>query len=393
MPHRHRYSRRVLAVARRAAAIALVTGLVLVAPPAPASSNEAATTAFELRLWGQALTGRDDAAATVLAIGDSITEGSTVGADQRWLTLVEHDLRAELPTAGLGSGGGRGLWPAFYSSFTLPLPTYRGAVTEASVGGPGERAVSIGVGGRVTYDDVVGTSVRVWHSTSGSGAPLQVRVDDRPPVTIDTRVPGLLEHGDRWTEVSTGGGVDSAHTVVVERGAGGSASPQLGGVELRNGDETRGIHVVDAAHSGASAGLFARGAGAVGDWVEGTHASLVLLALGFNDWHDGVAPPVFRDDLQAIVDDVRAADPRVPILLIAWPEATAAGYGGGFGWDEYVDAMASLAADNGDAALVDLSHLDVETTDGIHPSARANRELADRLLPVLLAATTYDPPP
>jgi lysophospholipase L1-like esterase len=222
---------------------------------------------------------------------------------------------------------------------------------------------------------------------------LEVRVDDRPPVTVDTSVPGPLEHGDRWTEVSTGGGVDSAHTVVIERGAGGTTSPQLGGVELRNGDEARGIHVIDAAHSGASAGLFAHGAGAVGDWVEATHASLVLLALGFNDWHDGVPPTVFRDDLRAVVDEARAADPLVPILLIAWPEATAAGYGGGFTWDEYVAAMASLAADTTDAALVDLSHLDVETTDGIHPSSRANRELADRLLPVLLGDTTYDPPP
>src|SRR5215218_5487719 len=122
----------------RSAAIALVVGLAVVATPAQARSSEPDATAHVLRHWAHALADRDEAAATVLAIGDSVTEGSTVGIDQRWLSLVEHDLRARLPTARLAGGGGRGLWPAFYSSVTLPLPTRRRPVTEASAGGPGQ---------------------------------------------------------------------------------------------------------------------------------------------------------------------------------------------------------------------------------------------------------------
>src|SRR6266567_6194926 len=113
---------------------------------------------------------------------------------------------------------------------------------------------------------------------------------------------------------------------------------------------------------------------------------IFILELGINDAFRGVPVDQIRANLQAIIDQVKARNPSVRVVIagMAAPKA--------FGADDYVSAFGKmfgeLAAKNG-AALVPYlldgvaGDPSLNLPDGIHPNAVGQRILAENVWRVL----------
>src|SRR6266700_1156046 len=113
---------------------------------------------------------------------------------------------------------------------------------------------------------------------------------------------------------------------------------------------------------------------------------IFILELGINDAFRGVPVDQIRANLQAIIDQVKARNPSVRVVIagMAAPKA--------FGADDYVSAFGKmfgeLAAKNG-AALVPYlldgvaGDPSLNLPDGIHPNAAGQRILAENVWRVL----------
>src|SRR6266702_250984 len=109
---------------------------------------------------------------------------------------------------------------------------------------------------------------------------------------------------------------------------------------------------------------------------------IFILELGINDAFRGVPVDQIRANLQAIIDQVKARNPSVRVVIagMAAPKA--------FGADDYVSAFGKmfgeLAAKNG-AALVPYlldgvaGDPSLNLPDGIHPNAAGQRILAENV--------------
>ena len=113
---------------------------------------------------------------------------------------------------------------------------------------------------------------------------------------------------------------------------------------------------------------------------------IFILELGINDAFRGVPVDQIRANLQTIIDQVKARNPSVRVVIagMATPKA--------FGADDYVSAFGKmfgeLAAKNG-AALVPYlldgvaGDPSLNLPDGIHPNAAGQRILAENVWRVL----------
>ena len=385
----------------------LIAGIVLAAAcGGSTASPEEAAEPDELRRWAIALEGREASPATVLVLGDSVAEGIHADAvDRRWVNVLQDRLRAEFPTAG--GDGGIGHLAAHHPLDAIPGPQRTGDVRPNRSRGLGYRAVGIDEDGAVTYEGVVGTVARVWFASVRFGSPLAVAVDGGPAVMIPTSSADA-SYQDTWTDVPLGD--PGPHDVVITRGPGGAFAPQLGGLQVFDGDPERGVQVVDAARSGALAATYLRGtpggSSQVSDfdrWVVETGSDLAVIALGINEWQTSVDPSEFGANLQSIVDVLRSRRPGLPIALVALYEPIAM-YAGDRPWAAYVDQIRALADENLDTVLIDFSNPDdwpqpatfapdEYYADGLHPTNEGHRAIAERIHAELLAALPDLGPP
>jgi acyl-CoA thioesterase-1 len=125
------------------------------------------------------------------------------------------------------------------------------------------------------------------------------------------------------------------------------------------------------------------------EWVLRQPVDVLVLELGGNDGLRGIEPAVSRQNLQGIIDRVRAKNPAVKILLAGMqlppslgPEYTR----------DFAAIYAELAAKNHVALLPFLlegvgGSSELNQADGIHPTAEGHRMVAEnlwvRLLPLL----------
>jgi acyl-CoA thioesterase I len=112
---------------------------------------------------------------------------------------------------------------------------------------------------------------------------------------------------------------------------------------------------------------------------------IFILELGINDAFRGTPVDKIRDNLQSLIDTVRAKTPemRVVIAGMQWPNHSG---------DDYVEAFGQMYVDlarKNHAALVpylleDVSgHPDLNLPDGLHPNAAGHRILAENVWRVL----------
>lgn len=350
-----------------------------------------------LEPWYEALADQREEPAKLVMVGDSITEGvllPTPVVDHRVTGLLQDLLRE-----GVGADGGTGYMPAYYADPTSANDTQGGgpAATPQSWGpwGLGGRSLLMPGGATLTYPTQPATSVRVWYGISAlAGGHGKVFVDG-----VDVTARGVLSDGTgaRDTIVGAAGENRSGiwwqspplgpgeHTVEVRSVVPGTAFVHTG-VEFLAGDEDSGVHVYDAAHSGATTAHFADQKVREGHWTDiaAIEPQLVVINLGTNLDTDHLA------NLRTVVDHALEAAPRARVLLV---DGYRAGTWDPERWEQVREDKRQVAEENADrVAVLDLaSHWPELAVDGssgeelmlegelvpLHPSAEGHARMAE----------------
>src|SRR5688572_8761017 len=121
------------------------------------------------------------------------------------------------------------------------------------------------------------------------------------------------------------------------------------------------------------------------DWILRQTVDIFVLALGANDGLRGIDPSVTRDNLQKIVERVRAKNPKVKILLAGMQIPPAMG----LEFSREFERMFPAVAEKYDATLVPFllegvgGRVDLNQPDRIHPTAKGHAIIADTVWKVL----------
>lgn len=163
------------------------------------------------------------------------------------------------------------------------------------------------------------------------------------------------------------------------RNPGAEAFPAL--IQVKINEAHLLWHVINAGLSGeTTAGGLRRV-----DWVLQQHVDIFVLALGGNDGIRGIEPAVSRQNLQGIIDRVRAKYPAARIVLagMQMPEMLGEDY-----VREFAAMYPALAAEN-KVSLVPFLLAGVggvpelNQGDGIHPTPEGHAIVADNVWKVL----------
>lgn len=301
-------------------------------PPRVAPTADA-TSEF-LEPWYEKLAAAADESATVVVVGDSISESSTLSGDvlgERWTGKLQNLLRASV-----GVAGGPGFVAPYWGDRVSPESTVRSGPpsTEKFFGpwGLGGRALLMPGGSSIAYPPQAATRVRVGFGRSATVAGQAKVFIDGVDVTVRGSLDGRLNgdspvakgQRDADTSISSRGIVDAAgmwwtspeldagqHVVQVQSTSPGYVFVHTG-VEYLMGDETSGIHVVDASQAGATTANFASDDAARGHWkeVEARDPDLVLINLGTN------LDPRFEKNLETVVERALALGPDVQVMVV-----------------------------------------------------------------------------
>lgn len=346
--------------------------------------------------WYDAVRNHEQDPATVVVVGDSISEGVLLSPPvypQRFVHLLQESLRESVEAEG-----GEGYMPAYYGDAVTSDDTERSGPPAQELmfqgWGLGGRALSMPARSTVTYPEQAATRVRVWYGrTPVLGGEATVLVDGE-----DVTDQGELSNGDEsgpvlsslaasdtsalaWTSPE----LDPGPHVVQVRSTRPGLSFLHTGVEFLDGDEESGVRVVDASHSGATASDFVTVKAVQGHWreVAAREPDLVVVNIGTNP------EPDYRASLELLVDNALAAAPGARILLVH-------GYEPGSwtteGWEEVREVREAVAAERSDRVKVfDLSAhwpvlakdgstndgLMVEETRPVHLTAEGNERMAE----------------
>lgn len=346
--------------------------------------------------WYEAVQGQADRPATVVVVGDSISEGILLPSpvfENRMVARLQEKLRE-----AQGIDGGTGFMPPYYGDATTPDDTVRtGTPAQEQMfqtWGLGGRALLMPAGAEVTYPQQEATRVRVWYGrTAVLGGQAKVFVDGK-----DVTAQGTLSTGEPSGETLSSAGTSSeaglwwsspelsgAEHVVQVRSVAAGFSFVHTGVDFFDGDAESGIHVVDASHSGVAAAHYASPNAVQGHWTEvAAHdPDLILVNIGSNP------EPDHATSLRTLVENALAAAPRARILIVdgyepgTWtPER----------WQEIRDARRAVAEARPDrVAVFDLARhwpalaKDGTTNDGLmienamplHPNVKGNERMAE----------------
>jgi lysophospholipase L1-like esterase len=230
---------------------------------------------------------------------------------------------------------------------------------------------------------------------AGSGV-FTVAIDGGPAVTVTPDTSGTSERYDgTWT---SGELVPGPHSIKIT--AVGTAT--IMGVQAESG----AVRVVNAAHGGTSAKLYADVSAAMRTHnraVGSVSPSLLVMMVGSNDYAGLNAPQdaaAYAANLRRAVQRARAACPTPPSVLLVhqhrrWDVANPPS-----SWEAFGQALQQVAADLPDCAALDVSgafptgpECDVDQLvgpDGVHLTERGAALLADLIGDALLG---HLPPP
>ncbi|MGY2067615.1 cutinase family protein [Blastococcus sp. SYSU DS0619] len=347
----------------------------------PPEGGSAALAAF--------LAARADSAAgrgplDVVVVGDSVAEGRDVGKGNRWVDTLLNLMRDRYQPPGIA--GGEGYVPAYYAAGGMTDRfTFGGTSTLGSQYGFGMRAnhMPSGAGNSMTAT-FTGTSFELHYASSRNTGTITVSVDGAPGTPVPTAGGDYTpSDGGSWTSPPLSRGT---HTVTLTNTSGRTVLVE--GISVYDGDESAGVRLWEAGHSGWQAEDYANRPTAAqhGQAVASAAPHLVVVALGYNDVVAGFTAAQFRDYLTATVAHLRGPDvgPDPSVLIVGYPRRTDVPAAA---WDAYLQAMAGVAADQG-YAFADLSTLPDfgMSADGVHPTAVGHTQIAEALDRVLAAA-------
>lgn len=117
------------------------------------------------------------------------------------------------------------------------------------------------------------------------------------------------------------------------------------------------------------------------DWILRQPVDLFVLALGANDGLRGVDPALSRENLQKIIDRVRAKYPRAQLVLAGMQMPSAMGLEFSRAFEQM---FPDVAAKNGAALIPFLlegvgGSVALNQADRIHPTARGHAVIADQV--------------
>ncbi len=336
-----------------------------------------------------------NAAATpmdIVVYGDSVGEGMHASAvSKRWADLLRARLRTDYPVPGVLADT-PGYIPAFYSMadpwLDWAVPTLGGTARKVERFGLGGRAVELdSLGESITFTGT-GTVVEVHYLKSDFLAgSFTITIDDGAPTTITTHdASAVAGVAAVWT---SGPLSNTSHRIVAEYSS-GFVSDVLG-CKVYNGDRGRGVHVWDASHGGWTADIHQA---ANFTQLRAVSPDLAIVSLGFNDAGGTYPPAVFAERLGALVARIRANAPDCYILVlglynprdaeISWDVPH---------WDQYIAAMAGVAAATTRADMLDLSTVMPDTwadpslyADQVHPNDAGHALIANEIAEYIATA-------
>ena len=345
--------------------------------------------------WRSALANAGTAPAQVLVIGDSISEGTgaTVLAN-RWQTILQGHLRRRY---GHLQGA---TWPHIPARYNV-TGTSGQPVTET---GTNQFGYAWGLGWRTVRmeDDTgsltftfTGTSARVMFVQLGTTGVASVQVDGGTPVLVNTN--GATNNARTW---DTGPLTRGTHTITIRRDPSSAAGQHVyvQGALTWDGDEDKGIRVVDAAKHGISSSQFTTAAAnQVSDAVKAAGTfGLAIIAVGTNDYSSAVTPAAYRENIERLIAALRAPTRAGFTGSIILLNVYRAGGRDEAQWQQYGNTLAELAATDPLITYVDLrtSMPDVPTphsdpsglslyADALHPSDQGHKWIAGALFDVL----------
>lgn len=324
-----------------------------------------------------ALSSAATAPVDVLFLGDSITEGAVAtSGSQRWVELLRDKLRARFPS---GATGGEGYVPGYYEVTSLPDRfTNTGTVTASgTVGGLGHRTLAMTVGATSTVT-FYGTGVDVFYSKGPALGTFSWSIDGGAA----TNVPATQPANAAGLRVQVRGLAPGNHTLTVTAVAGAT---WLEGVMVYNSDETKGVRVWEAGHSGYTAYLQEFEA-ALAPWygvIDSVQPKCVVVMLGINDYriqsNANNTPDVYRDKLVSMVNKIKARCVVPPSVIFIEPHEPAAAVAPNDPppyWQDYRNALEAAAATVGAHVLDGGAMLGsfaapgnpYDSGDGVHPN-------------------------
>ncbi|MDR7113874.1 lysophospholipase L1-like esterase [Microbacterium trichothecenolyticum] len=323
---------------------------------------------------------------TIMNIGHSVTEGaSATGSGLRWTDKLRDSLRGLL---GI-SGGGLNYFPATGGSYPALLPSnWTVTAGTANAGGSGEgvgryaRAMTTSSKLSLTF---TGTSIRLFF-TSYSGGPTVTVTIDGSPVASFSAASGSTSYVGSTTYSGLSAG---SHTIELTNTG---AQFNFQGAIVYNGDETSGVRVINAGHSGDQVSNIM----GVSPLTRQTSLwtalapDLVTIEYGINEYRNNTPVATFKTNLTNMVAALETAIGHSAIVIVIDYQATHATTPVA-AWSAYKDAMREVAAENG-LPVVDLSTISTlgigqsgMNGDNIHPNDAGHLAIANLVSASLLA--------
>jgi hypothetical protein len=308
-----------------------------------------------------AIANRNSARADIPVIGDSVTEGQGATAfTSRWAAQANNALRAAYPTAANGSTGGLGFIPvqsSGESSYTWPVTVATGAIGESFDLGPVRALAHLFGTCTLTWTAPAGTtSVKVSYFDAPVAGAFSYKVGSGSPTTVSNTSTGA--------DILTASIPIASGQVLTIAYVSGDAF--VSGIMHFAGDEARGVTIHGCGHFGWTVADWAAAEVDDFDWAQALVNSFpntvaLGIMLGINDADTGGGNRTaseFGSDLAGLISTIRGSSATqlatVPLLLIAEyaADVTVADAGG---WPAYVAAVRAVAADDGNAFVIDLS--------------------------------------
>lgn len=357
------------------------------------SASQTAPQLAGLRPLAAAIANRDVAPAEIVWWGDSVSEGSTLtDSKHSMMYRFQEMLRGAFPTAGVR--GGRGYIPVYYESASIPdewtidltanLGGASTAVNEIN-SGLGARGKQLAHGAAVEITQEF-TDFDVHYSKNAFGVPFNVFVD------------GIQQGGSIATNAGTitGGFIQSytgfapgEHTVRIATTDTTGFISVIHGATFFFGDKNKGIHVYDAAKSGASAAAPTFGVEHFRHLTT-IQPACVVVQLLTNDAVFFSSPSTYRTNLESVLTNIASAMSGIPHTLIglsvAEPDGT---FVGGALWPEYTRHMQQAIEAYPNGVFANMADFQGPTVDGdtlglwgdsVHLSRKGAQHAADRLL-------------
>lgn len=307
--------------------------------------------------WVAAASNRDTVPATVLCIGDEITEGFHIKQVMNtWPHRLASALRGALPRATGGVGTALGYFPAYDArplaagAFTYPVAiTGTGtAPTKTSSGiGPSQgNSYTLANGGQsLTFTTPTPTTSVDIHWTAPSGATIGVSVDGAAATTYTANSSGSSQK----LNIPLSRGV---HTVQVQ--ATSASTTTILGFIQHDGDETSGIRVHAVGYSGSTTTNWATPGTTANPAYTDVAPSLVVIELGVNDFLTSVPSATTQTNLGTIMSDI-AGWTGTPVCFVLLVPPTPYKASPAEPWTNYVAAIKAAADARPDAAVLDLT--------------------------------------